>query len=193
MNPWKLVKCKYLLGLSNNSNKMGQLTKQPRYEKTFVNVCTGEIKSVDDVTIAKQKRGNALECFLDKYFEDYKSKKLTILSIVVKQDYYATMGKFINTLTRKLKRKGIARLGYVWVRDVGNILFEKHFHLLIATSEIEKSTFRSLFNAKDHSKYEIEFLKTRTGMKNYLSTKEIFGLHKERAYSKSRKFKSITK
>lgn len=188
MNTWILFNLKYLSGRSILSDKVGQTQIRPKYIKTFLNTETGEFNSVTDLESKKYKRDRILSLFYQVYKKHYLDKTLTILSCVANQDTYPTISKFMNTITRKLKRKEIERLGYVWVRDIGDIKFDKHYHIIIATTYINKNKFKELFCKKDHSNYEIELLKKPTGMLNYIKDKELYGANKQRTYGKSRKF-----
>jgi len=129
-----------------------------------------------------------LNLFLKVYRKHYVQRNISILSAVVNQDEYASISKFVNTITRKLKRKGIARLGYVWVRDVGDEIFHKHYHIIIATTSISGNKFNELFFNKKHNDYEVQYVRTLTGISDYLKGKELFGANKQRTYGKSRKF-----
>ena len=191
-NIWSLIYTKYISEGSYSSDNVGHIPMRAKYKRTFLNQMTGEISEVTDLQSKKYKRDKHLRLFYNVYSKYHGSNSLSILSIVVNEDEYSTITKFINTITRKLKRKGVDRLGYVWIRDVGEEVFRKHYHLLMATSRIEGSLFRELFSKKNHNQYRVQFLKYRKGMKNYLSKKDLFGDSKHRAYGKSRFF-PITK
>jgi len=187
MSEWALRKIRYLSEGSNKSVNSGQTPILPKYQKTFLNIETGELNEITDLQSKIYKRDKFLRLFFNVYQKYYSNKKITILSAVVNQDTYPTITKFINTITRKLKRKGIERLGYFWVRDVGDKRFHKHFHILLATSRISAEKFKSIFEKKDHNNYDIEFLKSK-GMKSYINDKELYAANKQRAFGKSKTF-----
>ncbi len=187
MSEWVLRNIRYLSEGSNKSVNTGQTPILPKYNKTYLNIETGELNEVSDLQSKIYKRDRFLRLFFNVYQKYYSNKKITILSAVVNQDTYPTITKFINTITRKLKRKGIERLGYFWVRDVGDKRFHKHFHIFLATSIISTEKFKSIFEKKDHSNYEIEYLKSK-GMKSYINDKELFAANKQRAFGKSKTF-----
>jgi hypothetical protein len=164
---------------------MGQAPVRPRYKKTFVNIETAQISEVTDLEIKINKRNNCFKLFFQTYTKHFVKKSLSILTVVVNQDEYEAISKFINTITRKLKRKGIDRLGYIWVRDIGDKIFEKHFHIIIATTRINKDLFKELFCKKKHSHYEVEFMGTRTGMLEYIKEKKLYAAKKQRSYGRS--------
>jgi hypothetical protein len=187
MSEWVLRNIRYLSEGSNKSVNTGQTPIFPKYNKTYLNIETGELNEVSDLQSKIYKRDKFLRLFFNVYQKYYSNKKITILSAVVNQDTYPTITKFINTITRKLKRKGIDRLGYFWVRDIGDKRFHKHFHILLATSIISTEKFKSIFEKKDHSNYEIEYLKSK-GMKSYINDKELYAANKQRAFGKSKTF-----
>lgn len=190
MKVWEFINTQYLLEGSDNSSNTGQYPIQARYLKRFANIFSGELIEVTDLHCKKVKRDVALNLFIEKYGSVYKSKDMTILSLVVNSSKYDTIATFNASFNKKLKRKGIKRLGYVWVRDIGEIKFEKHFHVLIATSRISPAMFRGLFRKKKDDKYDVEFLKTKNGMKEYIKKKELYAAFKQRSYGKSRRFLS---
>ena len=187
MSEWALRKIRYLSEGSNKSVNSGQTPILPKYQKTFLNIETGELNEITDLQSKIYKRDRFLQSFFNVYYGSNTKNKISILSAVVNQDSYTTITKFINTITRKLKRKGIDRLGYFWVRDVGDKRFHKHFHIFLATSKISAEKFKSIFEKKDHSNYEIEYLKSK-GMKSYINDKELYAANKQRAFGKSKTF-----
>jgi hypothetical protein len=192
MSHWKLRNIKYLSEGSYTSINLGQTPVREKYLKVFKHEDTGLIKCVSDLQSKIHKRNNYLNLFIGVYGKHVKDKTVTILTLVINQERYSTMTKFINTISRKLKRKGIARLGYVWVRDVGDKEY-KHFHLLLAISRINQTQFDELFCGKSQGKYEVQFKRTKRGMINYLIRKDLFAANKQRAFAKSMKFNLLIK
>ena len=190
MQQWIITGIKYLSEGSNKSDNSGHYPIQARYKKSMINIFTKEQVEITDLDCKKLKRDNALNEFFSFYGFNYVKEEITILSIVIDASKYDTIATFNNSFGKKLKRKGLKRLGYVWVRDIGEIEFEKHFHILIATSRICGLMFRSLFEAKNDGKYEVQFLKTKNGMKEYIKRKELYAANKQRSYGKSRSFLS---
>ena len=187
INNWALYRITYL-GQSDISDNIGQTPQQPKVLKTFVNIDTGQLSSTTDTDQKIYKRNKMFDDFIRVYEKDLFQKKISMLSMVVNQEDYENMTKFINTISRKLKRKNIKRLGYIWIRDIGEIKFEKHFHLIMATERIDSKQFKELFSQKRHSKYEVQFLKSKTGMINYIKAKKLYGAKKQRTYGRSRRF-----
>ena len=188
MKVWEFINTQYLLEGSDNSSNTGQYPIQARYLKRFANIFTGELIEVTDLHCKKIKRDVSLNLFIGKYGSLYAKKEISILSTYVDASKYKSIATFNNSFCKKLKRKGIKRLGYVWIRDIGDIKFEKHFHVLIATTRISADMFRSLFHSKKDSKYNVEFMKTKYGMKRYIQKKELYAAANQRSYGKSRRF-----
>lgn len=188
MGEWALRNIRYLSEGSNKSVNKGQTSILPKYSKTYLNIETGELNEVTDLQSKIYKRDKYLRLFFNVYLKYFSNKKITILSAVVNQDTYPTITKFINTITRKLKRKGIDRLGYFWIRDVGDERFHNHFHILIATSRITAEKFKDIFEKKNHNNYDVEFLKSSKGKSSYIMNKDLFAANKQRAFGKSKTF-----
>jgi hypothetical protein len=86
-------------------------------------------------------------------------------------------------------------LGFVWQRDIGENVFEKHFHLLIAVSYIKEEYMSDIIQMGKSSpdKFVYEILKTEHGMKRYLKKKELYASRYKKAWAKSGNFKSPSK
>lgn len=176
------------LGGSVNSNNSVQTPRRPQYAKTFLNIKTGALHTVTDVDIHRSKRNKMIKQFTDTYVRKYLNNEISILSFVVNESDYSTVSKFINSISAKLRRKIISKLGYYWIRDLGEKEFEPHFHVIMATSRITVAEFQSLF-LKRKQKYKVEFQKTKSGLKKYLSDKELFGKKGQRTFGRLKEFK----
>jgi hypothetical protein len=193
MTNWRVNYIKYLSEKSITSNNMGHYPLTPKYEISFRDDESGIINITNDLKIKMYNRDEIIKGFVRRYNYYDSINIVSILCVVVNQNNYTSITKFLNTFKRKLKRKNIEVLGYFWVRDVGDINFEKHYHLIMATSHISKNVFRELFSKKKHNKYEVEFKKTKHGIFNYIKEKDLFAAKKQRAFGKSRVFKNISK
>jgi hypothetical protein len=185
INDWLFAGATKLEGELEYSHKLGQQAQKPKYEKRFVNTHTGEYSITTDLAIKKNRRKKHLNNFKRCYEKYLKRKEISLLGVIVNQKSYDKISKFMNTCKKKLNRKGVKTLGYVWQRDVGDEMFE-HYHILLATTRI--NNFYEIFKNKKNNKYNIEF-EPINRMKNYLAKKELFGIKKQRAYGKSREFK----
>lgn len=189
MKEYKLLRFEKLSEASIESDNSGQTPQEARYRKHFVNLETAEVFQITDLQSRKFKRNKHIDIFTQTYQSLFKKKAVSIFSFVVKESHYPSISKFLNMLGKKLSRKQILKLGHVWVRDVGEINFEHHYHILIATSRICDTTFRELFSKKRHSNFDVEFLRNTNGLKSYLIKKDLFASKKQRAFGKSKEFK----
>ena len=94
-------------------------------------------------------------------------------------------------LKKKLKRKDIEALGYVWLRDSGDKVAEPHFHIILASTRISKEQFVEIFAKKKKSNYEVQLSYFPNGLKSYFKKKGVFGKKKQRSFGKSRIFKKL--
>lgn len=189
MKQYKLWRFEVLSGASIESDKSGQIPQKAKYRKHFVNLETAEVSSITDLDSRKFKRNKHLTNFTNAYKTLFKNQDISILTFAVNQSTYNSVSKFLNMLGKKLRRKQVEKLGYVWVRDVGDIRFDRHFHVLIATSRITAEMFKGLFSKKRHSFYDVEFLENPKGMRDYLKKKDLYGIKRQRSYGKSKEFK----
>lgn len=188
MSDYILYKFENLRGSDNNSNNLGHTPRKPKSLKTFLNITNGVLHSISDLDLLKSKRNKMINSFVKTYDRLYTNEEISIFSFVVYEKDYLTVSKFLNTISAKFRRKNIKKLGYFWVRDIGNIQFEPHFHVIMATSRINKDEFENLF-LKKSQKFKVEFQKTKSGLKKYLTDKELFGRKGQRTFGRSRNFK----
>lgn len=188
MTEWIIQYIKPISETSIYSNNLGQTAHQAKFEIGYVNFITGETSRTTDLDKKKYKRNKLFSRFLNTYYHYMDRQDVSVLSFVTSQEKYDNISKFINTLTRKLTRKGITRYGYIWIRDIGDIKFHNHFHVLMAISRINSQQFNELFNHKEKSGYDVQFMRTKTGMINYIKKKELYGKKRQRTYGRSRQF-----
>lgn len=164
----------------------------PRYYLFFRDNETGKRFQTNDLELKKKRKSEILEDFKQAYWDSYKEGLLTITSCVVNADGYKSISEFIDNKKRLLKKNNIKVLGYVSVLDMGEILFEPHYHILLATTLMKEEQILKFLNDKGKKRYSAELLKTKNGMNKYLNKKELFSKNKKgRCYTKSRKFESI--
>lgn len=188
----KLIGFRSLRAESHNSDKSGQTPISPRYIKYFQNEDSKIIHGVTDVVLRKSRRNHIIDEFQQKYIRRGSQNRNSVFGIIVFEKSYGSISTFINSFKKKLHRSSKSVLGYVWLRDIGDKVFLKHFHVLIATSKINLAEFHELFKNKNHDQYNLEYIRTQKGLTNYLKKKELYGLNKQRTFGKSNIFKSIT-
>jgi len=159
----------------------------------FVNVETGELSSTTDLAIKKLYRRKALRGFHDAYIRLLNSKHITIMLIVASVEKYKTVSGFMKDFKDSLSRKNIDVYGYYWQRDIGDIQFNRHFHIMVAVSRIAPDLFNALYKNKKNKNYKVMLCNTITGFKNYLEEKEMYAPPNHRAYGKSQQYKKPIK
>jgi hypothetical protein len=189
MKPYFLYKYVNLMGESVNSDNYGQNPQLAKSLKYFVNRFTGELVLVTDLQQRKNKRNQHLDSFIKTYSNDYNDNIVSILGIVVNVPDYPSISKFLDSIKKKLKRKNIQPLGYVWVRDLGERRAIPHYHIMLATTKITSDEFKKLFSKKRHSKYEVQLSYNPKGLKAYIKVKELYGGKRQRAFGRSKEFK----
>lgn len=85
-------------------------------------------------------------------------------------------------MKKKLIRKGIKIYAYCWIRDVGDIDYQKHIHLIIVINRINGVIFKSLFEKKLDNNYKVEFCKSLKGTIKYITNKPLFGKLNQATY-----------
>lgn len=175
-------------GGSSYNDNLGQSPIQSKYIYRFHNEITGRYSYVSDLTVRLNKRNELIDNFYRRYEKPYSENTVSILTFVVKQEYYSTPTVFLNTIIRKLKRKNIKKLGYIWLRDIGEEVFERHYHVIIVFEYIDRDKFIDIFKNKAGNHYNVQFVKKRNGMRNYLKVKGMFGGYKTKSYGSSRSF-----
>lgn len=164
MKQYSFLKYESLLGRSVNSNNTGQIPLEPKILKTFINNFTHTLCQISDLDIRKNRRNQYLDIFISTYEKSYFDNSISILGIIVNISDYPTVTKFLEMLKKKLKRKNIETLGYVWLRDSGEKRAEPHFHVILACERISSDTFKKLFSKKKKSNYEIQLSRAPKGI-----------------------------
>lgn len=191
MKQYTFLKYESLLGKSFNSNNTGQTPLKPMYIKSFINNSTNTVFHISDLDIRKNKRNHYLDTFISTYEKSYYEQSISILGLIVNVSDYPSITKFFEMLKKKLKRKVIETLGFVWLRDAGDKVAEPHFHIILASTRISKEQFQEIFSKKRKSNYEVQLSYFPNGLKSYFKKKGVFGKKKQRSYGKSRIFKTL--
>lgn len=172
------------------SDKSGQTPLRAKWYLWFKNAETGKSFSTTDLYLRKKKRGNNLELFKEVYLPLFKQKAVTVFLVVVEKSKYENISSFLSDFKRKLSRKGIPVLGYVWQQDIGYVRFEKHYHVMLVTPRLDKHLIKNLRKQKRNKiGYKFEFCDSILDFKGYLQVKELYAENGKRAYGRSNKFK----
>lgn len=189
MSDWILFKLKAIEGTSIESDNSGQTPKKPRIIKTFLNSLTGEISITTDLASKKLKRDVNVNLFKTTYFPYYKEQQVSCLSFVVKDSAYEKISDFMSFIKKKLKRKKLEIFGYFWIRDVGEVHFEKHYHIMIACTRLKENVFGELFKNKKTKDYDVQFTRNIKALSDYCRKKELYGKFRQRTNGRSLTYK----
>lgn len=169
-------------------NKWGDIPRVATKKYYFINTITEETFSVTDLHLQKQRRNRVLAKMRETYSRLIVKNKISTIIIVAPVKHYKKPVDFLKEFKKKLIRKCISLLGYYWQRDIGDIKFECHYHLIFFLKKIDGSVFNKLFKRKI-GKYNAEFCDSISKFKEYLKKKEIYAPENMRSYGCSREFK----
>ena len=171
-------------------NETGVVIRKPMYSSVFQNDNDGSFFELDDVQIMRYKRNKAICMFFETYTNKEKYQLFEFgLPFLVSEN--------MSVIIRKLKRKcdsiNNKVLGYLWVYDVGEENFGKHYHLLIATMKINDYKYPNALKLDfKGGKIHGDFVRTNEAFKNYLIGKCLYDRgYRKRLYGKSINFKTI--
>jgi hypothetical protein len=189
MKDWQFCGFRSIAEASNVTDKSGYIPHVATKALFFKDAASGKIWKTTDLDYKKKKRAAWLDSFRHAYLKPFTRKEVTIMLLVVHEDQYGNLSDFISDFKKKLSRRQIAVLGYVWARDVGEKHFERHAHLVMAIDRITGEKFRDMMKRKKSKGYNIELCNNVKGFRSYLRKKEIYGANKQRSFGKSNCFK----
>lgn len=189
MKDWQFCGFRSIAEASNVTDNSGYIPHIATKNLYFKDAASGKVWKTTDLDYKKKKRAAWLENFRMAYLKPFSKKQVSIMLIVVHEDQYGNLSNFISDFKKKLARRQIACLGYVWARDVGSIHFERHVHLVMAIDRIAGDEFRDMMKRKKSKGYNIELCNNVKGFRSYLRKKEIYGANKQRSFGKSNYFK----
>ena len=187
---WKFNRSSPLIAKGSKIiDNLGVIPRKATKAIRFVNKDTGELFTTTDLAIKKQKRNKALIGYQETYNRLLKSKSITIMLIVASVEKYRTVGEFMKELKKKLWRSKIETFGYFWQRDIGELVFKRHYHIMVAATRIDADTFRVLMKNKRTKNYKVVLCNNLNSFKDYLKGKEIYAPLNHRSYGKSQQYR----
>ncbi|WP_439506670.1 hypothetical protein [Sediminibacterium sp.] len=166
----------------------GEIARTPKTIITFHNSETLQYIKVDDVVLAKQRRNRRFLKFLKTYKNAFKKKDISVLLSVVDIDAYPSPKAYVDLLKDRCKAKSIDIHGYIWLRDIGDKEFKRHYHFIIVTSRIKNSLSSTLFEKLNTKDADHIFCNNLKASVEYLIAKEMYSPLKSRSYGSSRSF-----
>lgn len=192
MNDWEFRRYIHIGAPTYINDKSGQilLPQQPKYKLVFQNRETEQKVTVTDLELKKQRREKKFKLLRETYKRYIFKKKLSVLLLVVNKERYHHVSEIISYFKKKLRRNNIELMAYVWIQDIGENLFEVHYHCMFIIQRIDGGMLCNL-KAKDtiNAGYKITFANSLPAFTNYLKKKEMYAYAGKRSYGFSRTFK----
>lgn len=172
---------------SNIIDKWGEVAHEPTRDIILINEETGELFVTNDLATKLYNRNKKIKKLYNFYRWYFLKRQISVVVYVVNVKSISTISNHLKNLKRKFIKKHIQLLAYYWQRDIGEIVFEAHYHVILILPRIDIKLFNELFMGKCKSGAKAEFCKDLSDFTRYLNKKEIFAPHKKRSNSISRK------
>jgi len=166
----------------------GEIAQEAKWRLNFVEEETGLISSVTDLQLKKQKRNKKLLRFRNTYQRLIELKQVSIILVAVSIEKFATAKQYMDILKDQLKANALELYGYYYQRDIGEKVYKRHFHFMVATSRITNENVTKFLRkcSSNNSKIVLNF--SIQAFSNYLMDKEIFCPYKHKSWGCSRYF-----
>ncbi len=166
----------------------GELAQEAKRRLNFVEDETGLISSVTDLKLKKQKRNRKILQFKQTYQRLAEIKKVSIILVAVSIEKYTTAKQYMDILKDQLKSNGLELYGYYYQRDIGEKVFKRHFHFMVATSRIANDNVGNLLKKCSSKNNKATLSINIEGFSKYLMNKEIYCPYKHKSWGCSRYF-----
>ncbi len=183
---YKLYRSIPLCEKSKDIDKWGEIPHKPRRQLVFVEDETGETFRITDLSLKKIKRNKVLFKLYSTYKEYIKKKEISSVFLVLEVKRISNISNYIKNLKKALKKRNVNLYAYYWQRDVGDILFVPHYHIIIIVSKINYEVLSKLFKSKNRCGHKAEFGHSLYDFKSYLKKKEFYAPFKKRNYALSK-------
>lgn len=165
----------------------GYSARMPRRKIDFIDPDTGNLFETTDTEIRKYRRNKRLTMLKNTYVPFIKSRKVSTLICVIDIDLIPDISAFLKMQKRRFKRLGLSLLAYYWQRDIGDIKFERHFHLILIFDRNNEIKLINLYKpTKWKEKVKGELCVSLKRFKEYLRGKEIYAPSRKRSYGISK-------
>jgi hypothetical protein len=168
-------------------DKWGEIPHKPTRDIIFVDDSTGVVFSTNDLQIKLFKRSKKIKNFYTFYSSFFYEKLVSAVLYVVNVKSISSISNQLKTIRKKLKKNHIQLLAYYWQRDIGENLFEPHYHIILILPRIRIELFNKLFEKKNKCGAKAVLCHNLDRFTSYLIGKEILAPFKSRNNSMSRK------
>jgi hypothetical protein len=172
---------------SNIIDIWGEIPHTPKRDLIFVEIETGVTFTTNDLFLKKLNRNKKLSKLFNTYKNNIKNEQVSTVLYVVESKKISNLSNHIKNLKRKCLKKGIEIYAYYWQRDVGEVEFSPHYHLILILTPLTINTFKSLFKKKNRCGYKAELCNSLFLFTKYLSNKEFYAPFRKRSYGISKK------
>jgi hypothetical protein len=172
---------------SNIIDIWGEIPHTPKRDLVFVDQETGVTFTTNDLFLKKLNRNKKLSKLYHTYKNHIEDKRVSTVLYVVKSKQLSNLSNHIKNLKRKCLKKGIGTYAYYWQRDIGEIEFSPHYHLILILSPLDISIFKTLFKKKNRCGYVAELCHSLYLFTKYLDKKEFYAPFRKRNYGISKK------
>lgn len=165
----------------------GEVAHKPTRDIIFVDDTTGESFTTNDLKLKFYRRNQKIKRFYEFYSPYFKERLVSAILYVVNVKRISSMSNQLKTIRKKFKKKQIQLLAYYWQRDIGEKIFEPHYHVILILPRISIELFNQMFQGKNKSGANAVLCQDLERFTNYLNGKEFFAPFRKRNNSMSRK------
>jgi hypothetical protein len=168
-------------------DKWGEIPHKPKRELTFVDPETGVTFTTTDLFLKKLNRNKKLSKLYNAYKNHIENKQVSTVLYIVESKLTSNLSHHIKNIKRKCLKKGIDTYAYYWQRDIGEIEFTPHYHLILILTPLNMEMFNSLFKKKNKCGNKAELCNSLFHFTKYLNKKEFYAPFRKRNYGISKK------
>ena len=173
------------------THNWGEIPRQATKELIFKHKENNQTRATTDLALTLKKRNKRFAQFRNTYYRLFKKGEISVLLLVCSIDNYKSPSIALKDCIRKIKRLNHRVLGYIAIRDIGDIKFKRHFHIMLSIKKISKVEFEILKGKKRSENYEFILCEDLPDFEHYLSEKAVYAPYKHKSYYSSRQFRKI--
>lgn len=168
-------------------DKWGEIPHKPTRDIIFLDDSTGAVFLTNDLQIKLYRRNKKIKDLYTFYSSLFYEELVSVALYVVNVKSISSISNQLKTIRKKLKKNHIQLLAYYWQRDIGEKLFDPHYHVILILPRISIELFNKLFKKKNKSGAKAVLCQNLERFTSYLNGKEILAPFRSRNNSMSRK------
>ena len=126
-------------------DKWGVIPHQPKRSLVFKEDETSRCFETTDLFLKILARNKKLMTLYEFYRGHMKAKRVSLLLYTVNIDMISSISSHLKDFSRKFRKHRVRLLATYWQRDVGEISFNPHIHVVFIVSRINKALFSEMF------------------------------------------------